>query len=171
MWTLVDDSLQKFRGLSTDTKPAAAPGSEFLEMDTGKTYLYDAEGTQWTEQPASGGGPAIKKIVLNLEYDDAADDFVCSNPYEDIEEIRNNGWSGLIDIYFYMDEAYRRVKLAWSSDIEDGFVIEESGEYSWSNDYAAYAYTTNVFAFELDEAERSYTVTGIGTKEVTFTVS
>lgn len=62
MWTLVDDSLQKFRGLSTDTKPAAAPGSEFLEMDTGKTYLYDAEGTQWTEQPASGGGGNIETV-------------------------------------------------------------------------------------------------------------
>lgn len=47
MWTLVDDSLQKFRGLSTDTKPAAAHGSEFFEMDTGKTFLYDADGETW----------------------------------------------------------------------------------------------------------------------------
>ena len=69
----VDNSMQKYRGLSTDTKPAAAPGSEFFEMDTGKTYLYDAEGTQWTEQPASGGGGGsvgVQESDVNfIDYD------------------------------------------------------------------------------------------------------
>ena len=47
-------------GLSTDTKPTGtilindkrvvlANGSEFIEMDTDKKYLYDAENQQWTE--------------------------------------------------------------------------------------------------------------------------
>ncbi len=47
-----------FAGLSTDTKPAGtvlldnksvalANGSEFIEMDTGKKYSYDAENQQW----------------------------------------------------------------------------------------------------------------------------
>lgn len=70
MWNIVDDSIQKYRGLSTDTKPAAAPGSEFLEMDTGKTFLYDADGENWTEQPASGGGKieTVKPSDVNF-YD------------------------------------------------------------------------------------------------------
>lgn len=46
-------------GLSTDTKPTTvlindkavevANGSEFIEMDTDKKYLYDATNQQWKE--------------------------------------------------------------------------------------------------------------------------
>lgn len=46
-------------GLSTDAKPttvliddetiAVANGSEFIEMDTDKKYLYDAGNQQWKE--------------------------------------------------------------------------------------------------------------------------
>jgi len=43
-------------GLSTDTKPIGsfdgvgiANGSEFIEMDTNKKYLYDEEHQQWKE--------------------------------------------------------------------------------------------------------------------------
>ena len=50
-----------FAGLSTDTKPVGtvlvdnrsvtlANGSEFIEMDTGKKYSYDAENQQWIER-------------------------------------------------------------------------------------------------------------------------
>lgn len=49
-----------FAGLSTDIKPttatidhrsiALANGSEFIEMDTDKKYLYDAENQQWIER-------------------------------------------------------------------------------------------------------------------------
>ena len=36
--------------LSTDTKPTGVPnGSICVEMDTGKLYLYDEDGTQWIE--------------------------------------------------------------------------------------------------------------------------
>ena len=38
-----------FFGLSADAKPAAANGSCFLEMDTGKLCFYDAAGKQWRE--------------------------------------------------------------------------------------------------------------------------
>lgn len=41
-------------GLSTDTKPDdCATGSIFVEVDTGKVFLYDEEGAddeRWTEQ-------------------------------------------------------------------------------------------------------------------------
>ena len=45
-----------FFGLSTDEKPAdaeVANGSCFLEMDTGKIYFFDADGSQWLEWGAS----------------------------------------------------------------------------------------------------------------------
>ena len=52
-----DYSIQRLRGLSTDTKPTDVPnGSEFREMDTGKKFLYSAAGTEWIEQQGSGGG-------------------------------------------------------------------------------------------------------------------
>lgn len=38
-------------GLSTDSKPTdCANGSEFAEIDTGKAYLYDEDGSTWEEQ-------------------------------------------------------------------------------------------------------------------------
>ena len=44
-------------GLSGDTKPTEKfkgtkieNGSSFLEMDTSKVYLYDAENDEWKEQ-------------------------------------------------------------------------------------------------------------------------
>lgn len=45
-----------YYGLSTDSKPTGVlNGREFKEMDTGKTYHYDAESETWTEWvPASG---------------------------------------------------------------------------------------------------------------------
>ena len=38
-----------YYGLSTDTKPTDGidNGSRFIEMDTGKVYMYDAESGQW----------------------------------------------------------------------------------------------------------------------------
>ena len=37
-------------GKSTDTKPTHyGNGSRFIEMDTSKIYLFDAEGSEWHE--------------------------------------------------------------------------------------------------------------------------
>lgn len=40
-----------FYCLSTDTKPTGwcGNGDVLIEMDTGKVYLYDAEGAEWLE--------------------------------------------------------------------------------------------------------------------------
>lgn len=44
--------INKYRGLSSDTKPTDAPnGSEFYEVDTGSVYVFDAEGAQWCKMP------------------------------------------------------------------------------------------------------------------------
>lgn len=44
--------------LSTDTKPTTgvANGSKCIEMDTGKTYMFNEEDSEWEELPSSGGG-------------------------------------------------------------------------------------------------------------------
>lgn len=44
------DEPKEIYGLSTDTKPTGVPnGSIFVEMDTSKLYVFDADGTQWKE--------------------------------------------------------------------------------------------------------------------------
>lgn len=52
-----------FAGLSADEKPvtsysgtAISNGSVFIEIDTGKSYMYDAEGEEWNEQAGGGSG-------------------------------------------------------------------------------------------------------------------
>lgn len=44
--------------LSSDTKPTTgvANGSKCIEMDTGKTYMFNEEDSKWEELPSSGGG-------------------------------------------------------------------------------------------------------------------
>lgn len=49
---------RKFAGKSTDTKPTGgiATGSQFFEINTGKTYYYDedgAEGSEWVDPTAT----------------------------------------------------------------------------------------------------------------------
>lgn len=41
----------EYRGLSTDEKPTenVVNGSVFIEMDTGKVYMFDGEGSEWKE--------------------------------------------------------------------------------------------------------------------------
>ncbi len=50
-------------GLSSDEKPTGiysgtviANGSSFIEINTGKTFMYDAEGEEWNEQAGGGSG-------------------------------------------------------------------------------------------------------------------
>ena len=45
----------KAAGLSTDSKPTTGliTGSHFVEVDTGKQYLYDEVGESWAEVPDS----------------------------------------------------------------------------------------------------------------------
>ena len=45
----------ELRGLSTDTKPTEYSnkkidnGSTFIEIDTGKIYMFDLDGSEWKE--------------------------------------------------------------------------------------------------------------------------
>lgn len=43
----------EFVGRSIDTKPAHVEnGASYLELDTGRTYRYDAQNNQWMEGKA-----------------------------------------------------------------------------------------------------------------------
>lgn len=49
------NSVQRFNGLSTDTKPTTCNnGSIFVEIDTGKKYIFNKADGTWTEIPSSG---------------------------------------------------------------------------------------------------------------------
>lgn len=55
-----DEAIVIMRGLSTDDKPTNVPnGSEFLEMDTGSVYYFDAENGNWegNEIPSTPSDP------------------------------------------------------------------------------------------------------------------
>lgn len=49
--TVRGEQEKEYRGLSTDTKPTEGivNGSIFIEIDTGKIYMFDEENEQWTE--------------------------------------------------------------------------------------------------------------------------
>ena len=55
----VGSNSREYDGLSTDTKPTggARNGEIFIEIDTGKIYLFDEEGQKWYEQEASSTDP------------------------------------------------------------------------------------------------------------------
>ena len=69
-----DYSIQRLRGLSTDGKPMnATNGDEFIEMDTGKKFLFSAADATWYEQHSSGGsggGGSDMVLTPTAFYDD-----------------------------------------------------------------------------------------------------
>ena len=47
---ITSDPIQTFYGLSTDPKPTNVKnGSIFIEIDTGKGYMFSASNSQWHE--------------------------------------------------------------------------------------------------------------------------
>lgn len=51
MVTATGEKTYEYRGLSTDIKPTkrVGNGSIFIEMDTGKVYIFDEENIKWRE--------------------------------------------------------------------------------------------------------------------------
>lgn len=51
MITATNERTYEFRGLSTDIKPVerVGNGSIFIEMDTGKVYMFDEQNIEWKE--------------------------------------------------------------------------------------------------------------------------
>ena len=52
MVSVANEKCLSFRGLSTDEKPineSVGNGSIFIEMDTSKIFMFDAESQEWVE--------------------------------------------------------------------------------------------------------------------------
>lgn len=90
-----DYSIQRLRGLSTDTKPVNVPnGSEFREMDTGKKFLYSAAGTEWIEQPGSGGsggGGSVEPLIVRKSPDSTLSNQIMDTTWHDIYDALARG--------------------------------------------------------------------------------
>ena len=63
MAVVLTSDIQRFAGLSTDTKPAAAPaGSLFYETDSGLYYIWG--GAAWTAMAKAGPNVSRKTLTL-----------------------------------------------------------------------------------------------------------
>ena len=51
MITTINEKTYEFRGLSTDEKPVerVGNGSVFIELDTGKVFIFDEQNKTWRE--------------------------------------------------------------------------------------------------------------------------
>ena len=51
MITTINEKTYEFRGLSTDEKPVenVGNGSVFIEIDTGKVFIFDEQNKLWKE--------------------------------------------------------------------------------------------------------------------------
>ena len=51
MITTINEKTYEFRGLSTDDKPVenVGNGSVFIEIDTGKVFIFDEQNKLWKE--------------------------------------------------------------------------------------------------------------------------
>lgn len=131
-------------GLSTDTKPIedVNNGSRFYEMNTQKSYMFDAEGQQWIEQTAEGGGGGSTGggiFVATFSYDDN-DKIDCDKTVEEIYEAYSAGQT----IQFLdTTNSYREVIANAYYIADDGctvkfILVEESDDLmkTWQYDYA-----------------------------------
>lgn len=64
-------TVKTYSGLSTDSKPTEgiANGSQFIELDSGKLYMFDKDSELWMEygSGAKTGGLTFKPITITLE--------------------------------------------------------------------------------------------------------
>ena len=67
----------KLCGVSADTKPTnVGNGSTLHEIDTGKDYMFDAEGKEWYEQTSGGGsgGDSAPTLVVTFQVNEDYDE-------------------------------------------------------------------------------------------------
>ena len=129
-----DYSIQRLRGLSTDTKPVNVPnGSEFREMDTGKDFMYDEASGEWKEQPKKGGGggggePLIIEMVAVEETHEL------SVTYKEIKDAMMEGKN----VYLFYTTTYDDVETQILDPV--AYLSEENNQ-----DYSVFFRTTPNF--------------------------
>ena len=107
--------------LKTDTKPTTgiANGSKCIEMDTGKTYMFNEEDSEWEElQSSGGGGGGTEPLIVTATKDD------------------NNVWT--------LDKTYNEIKTA----VESGRVCVVKGQITVGNSYVFTTYVSYLYLEE-----------------------
>ena len=144
-----DAYLDEYYGLSTDAKPTSEDvinGSSFVEMDTGKKYLYDAGGKEWHETAAnsfgdgavSGGGAASgnsdysvtsERVVL-FEGDIDAEEEYNSTFWANLEQV---DLTGIETIFVTLDGETYEVNAQYSQgDLYFG-ELDQYGDNTFTN--------------------------------------
>ena len=110
----VNGPFKVLRGLSTDSKPTdVANGTEFVEINTGKKFLFNEAAGAWVEQPAGGGGtsdyadldnkPSINGVTLTGDKT-SEDLLILPTPYRVgsvltvVEEGNYTAWMQMVPI-------------------------------------------------------------------------
>lgn len=59
------------RCLSTDQKPTEniKNGSVLHEIDTGDTFLFNGDASEWVKQPTGGGGASLSPMTVQQVHD------------------------------------------------------------------------------------------------------
>lgn len=122
MITSTNEHTYHFRGLSSNKKPAldkTCNGSSFLEMDTGKMFIFDGEDLKWVLQKDQGGGGgggetyyAGEGIVISESNDISIDKSVVAMKTE-IHNVTKSSINGNIKVdskemnVYTLPEAYK----------------------------------------------------------------
>lgn len=92
-------TIQRLRGLAADTKPLDVPnGSEYLEMDTGDKYLFDAAGSTWIKQGNGSGGGDSSVVMYNVQYDATNNNYTIPATAPELITIMESGKLLLLNI-------------------------------------------------------------------------
>lgn len=141
----VNGPFKVLRGLSTDSKPTdVSNGTEFVEINTGKKFLFNEAASAWVEQPASGGGtsdytdltnkPSINGVTLsgNKTTDDLGilpDKTEAS--FNDILCIKNSDGHKVLDWKPLYDDNAGGIIPAGT-----GYLTNNNGQLIWDEPFA-----------------------------------
>lgn len=90
------DQVKKYACLSTDSKPTTGitNGSSVIEMDTGKSYMFDEENGEWEELPSTGGGGGggdTDMMITKITFDSDLGTMTLGSTWQDIDTAMRAG--------------------------------------------------------------------------------
>ena len=128
---------------STDSKPTSGVmnGSTCIEVNTGKTYVYDEEGSEWTEISSSGGGGggggssdfSTAEVTFNIGEAIASLQIIVPNVYDDGEVAGANIniiASGTYQIILYKGMAICGISYSGLHTVTvTGDIVDDGGDF------------------------------------------
>lgn len=130
--------LAEFRGLSTDEKPTTAGGknidngSMFIEIDTGKIYLFDKSGSQWVEMIGGGSETNLQDKTVTIT-ENATTTITADSGYDALSSVAVTtnvpasagiDWSGI---------GYTEEPDCVKKSIQDGYAYAKNIYDNWDN--------------------------------------